>query len=266
MSIGEVMQKRIIGIIEYRDMIFSLVKRELRGRYKGSVLGFLWTYINPLCQIIVYSVVFSTIFDVNIDKFYLYLAIGMMPWIFFGSSIQGGSTCIRAASDMVKKIYFPREVIPISYVTSTFVNMLLSFLIVFLAIIFSGIGFNIYALIYLPLIMIIEYAFALGLAFVVSSVTVYFRDVEQITGVILMMWIYLTPIMYDVEYISDETLRKVLFINPMTSIIIVYHDILYYKTVPQANHLLMSGITAVVFLCLGYFVFTRLERNFAEEL
>ena len=136
----DIMQKenvviqRIRNIYAYKDMIYSLVRRELRGRYKGSVLGFLWTYINPLCQVIVYSMVFSVIFRVNIDKFYLYLIIGMMPWTFFNTSVQGGSTCIRAQSDMVKKIYFPREVIPISYVTSAFVNMLLSFIIVFFAV------------------------------------------------------------------------------------------------------------------------------------
>lgn len=260
------MVNRIAGVVSYRDMIYSLVRRELRGRYKGSVLGFLWTYINPLCQIIVYSIVFSTIFRVNIDKFYLYLVIGMMPWIFFSSSIQGGSTCIRASSDMVKKIYFPREVIPISYVTSTFVNMLLSFIIVFLAIIVAGIGVNFLALLYLPLIMIIEYVFTLGLAFIVSSATVYFRDLEQIVGVIMMAWIYLTPIMYDVNYITDVTLQKALFINPMTSIIVVYHDILYYKVIPQTNDLILSSVTAVIVLIFGYLLFTKLERNFAEEL
>ena len=92
------MFSRIKNIYEYRDMIYSLVRRELRGRYKGSVLGFLWTYVNPLCQVIVYSAVFSVIFRVNIEKFYLYLIIGMMPWTFFGTSVQGGTTCIREIS------------------------------------------------------------------------------------------------------------------------------------------------------------------------
>ena len=147
------MLTRIKEIYAYRDMIFNLVRRELRGRYKGSVLGFLWTYINPLCQVVVYSVVFSVIFRVNIDKFYLYLIIGMMPWTFFSSSVQGGSTCIRAQADMVKKIYFPREVIPISYVTSTFVNMLFSFIIVFLAVMISGYGIDLKVIGYLPLII-----------------------------------------------------------------------------------------------------------------
>lgn len=263
---GEVrMLQRIQSIYDYKDMIYSLVRRELRGRYKGSVLGFLWTYINPLCQVIVYSAVFSVIFKVQIEKFYLYLIIGMMPWTFFSSSVQGGSTCIRAQSDMVKKIYFPREVIPISYVTSTFVNMLLSFIIVFLAVLFAGWGVNFAALIFLPLIMIIEYLLALGLAFIVSSITVYFRDLEQIVGVLMMAWIYLTPIMYDVDYIP-ENLRVLFFVNPMTPVICVYHDILYYRQIPTADYLIQSGVVGLIVFVVGFFVFTKLDRNFAEEM
>lgn len=259
------MLQRIKDIYAYRDMICSLVRRELRGRYKGSVLGFLWTYINPLCQIIVYSVVFSVIFRVQIEKFYLYLTIGMMPWVFFNTSLQGGSTCIRAQADMVKKIYFPREVIPISYVTSAFVNMLLSFIIVFLAVLVAGWGFNPLALLYLPLIMVIEYFLALGMAFIVSSVTVYFRDLEQIVGVLMMAWIYLTPIMYDVDFIPEQ-LQPLFFLNPMTPVIVVYHDILYYHTVPGSACLLQAGLTSLVLFIVGFLLFWRLDRGFAEEL
>ena len=259
------MLQRVRNIYEYRDMIYSLVRRELRGRYKGSVLGFLWTYINPLCQVIVYSAVFSVIFKVQIEKFYLYLIIGMMPWTFFNSSVQGGATCVRAQSDLVKKIYFPREVVPISYVTSTFVNMLLSFIIVFLAVLTAGWGVNFTALLFLPLIMVIEYLLALGLAFLVSSVTVYFRDLEQILGVLIMAWIYVTPIMYDVDYIP-ESLRGIFFLNPMTPVICVYHDILYYKTVPTTRYLLQSGLVSVVIFAIGFWLFTRLDKNFAEEM
>lgn len=259
------MIQRIYNIYEYRDMIYSLVRRELRGRYKGSVLGFLWTYINPLCQVIVYSAVFSVIFKVNIEKFYLYLIIGMMPWTFFNSSVQGGATSIRAQSDMVKKIYFPREVIPISYVTSTFVNMILSFIIVFLAVLTANWGFNLEAILYLPVIMVIEYLLALGIAFIVSAITVYFRDLEQIIGVLMMAWIYLTPIMYDVDFIPEE-LRTLFFMNPMTPVICVYHDILYYKQIPSANYLIQSGVVAVVVFVVGFLVFGKMERNFAEEM
>ena len=259
------MIQRIKNIYAYRDMIYSLVRRELRGRYKGSVLGFLWTYINPLCQVIVYSAVFSVIFRVEIEKFYLYLIIGMMPWTFFSSSVQGGSTCIRAQSDMVKKIYFPREVIPIAYVTSAFVNMLLSFIIVFLAVLISGFGFKLQALIYLPLIMVIEYLFALGIAFIVSSITVYFRDLEQIVGVIMMAWIYITPIMYNMEYIPEQY-RPLIVLNPMTPIVEVYHQILYYRMIPTTNYLLLAGGASLAVFVVGFLVFTKLDKNFAEEM
>ncbi|WP_290452080.1 ABC transporter permease, partial [Faecalibaculum rodentium] len=259
------MLQRIKDIYAYRDMIYSLVRRELRGRYKGSVLGFLWTYINPLCQIIVYSAVFSVIFRVEIEKFYLYLTIGMMPWVFFNTSVQGGSTCVRAQADMVKKIYFPREVIPISYVTSAFVNMLLSFVIVFLAVLTAGWGFNPLALLFLPLIMLIEFFLALGIAFIVSSVTVYFRDLEQIVGVLMMAWIYLTPIMYDVDFIPGQ-LRTLFFLNPMTPVIVVYHDILYYRSIPDAACLLQAALVSLAVFAAGFLLFWRLDRGFAEEL
>ena len=252
-------------IYAYRDMIYSLVRRELRGRYKGSVLGFLWTYINPLCQIIVYSIVFRIVFKVNIDKFYLYLIIGMMPWTFFNSSVQGGSTCIRAQADMVKKIYFPREVIPISYVTSTFINMLLSFIIVFLACFVAGYGIKVHVIFYLPLIMIIQYFFVLGIAFFVSAITVYFRDLEQIVGVILMAWIYATPIMYNIEYVPEQY-RQYIVMNPMTPIVEIYHQLLYYRITPTRNYWIIAIVAAIFSCIVGVITFEKLTEGFAEEM
>lgn len=259
------MIRRARDIYAYRDMIASLVRRELRGRYKGSVLGFLWTYINPLCQVVVYSAVFSVIFRVEIDKFYLYLIVGMMPWTFFNTSVQGGATCIRAQADMVKKIYFPREVIPISYVTSAFVNMLFSFLIVFLAVLVSGLGFCWRGMLFLPIIMLFEYLLALGIAFAISAATVYFRDLEQIVSVVMMAWIYVTPIMYTMDYVP-ERYRFLVLLNPMTPIVEVYHQILYYRMVPTPNYLLLAGATGFVAFAAGFLLFAVLERNFAEEM
>lgn len=259
------MLQRINNIFEYRDMIFSLVRRELRGKYKGSVLGFLWTYLNPLCQVVIYSAVFSIIFKVQIEKFYLYLIIGMMPWTFFSTAVQGGANCIRAQAEMVKKIYFPREVIPISFTTSSFVNMWFCFIITFLAIATANWGFYLRALLYLPIVAVIEYFLALGILFIVAAVTVYFRDLEHIMGVLMMAWIYVTPIMYDVSYIPEE-FRDVFFLNPMTPIICAYHDILYYKQIPDINYLIRSGIVALVIFVIGFLVFAKLDRGFAEEM
>ena len=170
--------KLIKEIYAYREMIFSLVRRDLKGRYKGSVLGFLWTFINPLLQLLVYTFVFSIVMRNGIEDYYLFLFVALVPWIFFNTSVTGGSSCIWAQQDMVKKIYFPREVLPIAFVTSQFVNMLLSFLVIFAVLLFSGKSLNPLALLCLPVIMLVEYLLALGMAMISSAVTVYFRDLE----------------------------------------------------------------------------------------
>ncbi|MBQ7027386.1 MAG: ABC transporter permease [Ruminococcus sp.] len=249
----------------YRQMIFSLVKKDLRGRYKGSVLGFLWTFINPLFQLIVYTVVFSFILKTNIERYYLYLFVGLIPWIFFSSSITVGAASVVAQKDLIKKIYFPRMVIPISYVTSCFVNMLLCFIVIFAVIIFSGVGVNFLALLTLPVIMAVEYLLALGMALLASAVTVYFRDLEHILGIISMAWMYMTPIMYD-KAIVPERLLPVFNLNPMTHVIGCYRDVLYHKQIPDLTSLLSAAGLGILFLFIGCIVFSKLQKHFAEEL
>ena len=257
--------KRIKEIWEYREMIISLVRKDLRGRYKGSVLGFLWTFVNPLLQLCVYTLVFSTIMRNGIVKFYLFLFVALVPWLFFSSAITTGATCIISSKDLVKKIYFPREVLPIAYVTSSFVNMLFSFVIIFLAILFSGIGFNFIAILYLPIIMIVEYILALGIAMLTSALTVYFRDLEHILGIVTMAWMYLTPILYSVDMIPENFL-PVFYLNPLTPIIIGYRDILYYKNIPHIGTLAHGLVLGIIILIIGWISFNRLQRGFAEEL
>ena len=196
--------KRIKEIYAYREMIASLVRRDLRGRYKGSVLGFLWTFINPLLQLVVYTMVFSVIMRSGIDKYYIFLFVALVPWIFFSSALTGGSGCIIASQDMVKKIFFPREVLPIAYITSSFINMLLTFIVVFAVLIVTGFGVNPVALLYLIPIMLIEYILALGIAFLASALSVYFRDLQYILGIIAMAWQFLTPVMYGQELVEES--------------------------------------------------------------
>ena len=273
----ESIMKNLKELYDYRQMIFSLVKKDLRGRYKGSALGFLWTFLNPLLQLVVYSIVFSTIFRNNIEKFYLYLFIGLLPWMFFSSSLTVGSVSVISSTDMVKKIYFPREVLPIAYVTSSFVNMLLCFLVVFIVMIIGGIDpnstFHWTALLYLPIVMIVEYVLALGFAMLASALTVYFRDLEHILGIITMAWMYATPILYDVSMIQNILVEKgmgnlmhLYMLNPMTPIIVAYHQILYYGQAPDMSTLLSAVVLGLFFLILGYLVFRKLQRGFAEEL
>lgn len=257
--------KTMKEIYEYREMIYSLVKRDLRGRYKGSVLGFFWTFLNPLLQLLVYTLVFSIIMRSNIEQYYIFLFVALVPWIFFSSSITGGSTSVQASADMVKKIYFPREVMPISYVTSAFVNMLLTFLVVFAVLIISGFGINFHALLYLPIIMLVEYILSLGFALLSSALTVYFRDLAYILGIITMAWQYLTPVMYSEEMIPEDLL-PIWGLNPMTPIIQAYRDILYYKEIPEIGTLLHATIFGILILVIGLIVFKHLQKGFAEEL
>ena len=257
--------RTIKEIFEYRQMISGLVKRDLRGRYKGSVFGFLWTFFNPLLQLLVYTFVFQYILRQGIDKYYLFLFVALIPWLFFATSVSAGSSCVLAQKGMVSKIYFPREILPISHVTSAFVNMLYSFIILFIVVVFSGVPINFIALLYLRVIMIVEYILALGITMIVSSLTVFFRDLEYIMGILVIAWQFLTPIMYDISIVPDS-LKSIYMINPMTPVTIAYRDILYNSAIPKMETLLMALGMGVAFLIIGFFVFGKLKKRFAEEL
>ena len=259
------MFNRLKELYLYREMIFSLVKRDLKGRYKGSALGFLWTFLNPLLQLAVYTMVFSVIMRAGIKDYYLFLFVALVPWIFFSTSLSGGASCIWAQQDMVKKIYFPREVLPVSYVTSQFVNMLLSFIVIFGVLIFSGHAINLIAILYLPIIMVVEFVLALGVAMLTSAITVYFRDMEYILGIVAMAWQLLTPVMYAID-MAPEKVRFIFHLNPMTPVIEAYRDILYYGRVPELNTLFSAVIIGVMVLVTGWFTFHRLQKHFVEEL
>ncbi len=257
--------KTIKEIYDYREMIISLVHRDLRGRYKASVLGFLWTFLNPLLQLAVYNIVFATILKNGIDKYYLFLFVALIPWIFFSTSLTGGSNCIIGQKDMVSKIYFPREVIPIAHVTGCFVNMILCFIVIFIIVAISGVAINIVALCYLPIVMLVEYILALGAAMISSAITVYFRDLEHILGIVAMAWQYLTPVMYSMDSVPEKY-RTLFSLNPMTPVITAYRDILYSSREPHINTLLQAFAFGVIFLAIGCVVFSKLKRHFAEEL
>ena len=237
---------------EYREMVISLVKRDLKSRYKGSVLGFFWMFLNPLLQLAVYTVVFSTILRAGIEQFYLFLFVALVPVIF-------------SQQDMVKKIYFPREALPLSFTISQFINMLLSFAVIFLVVLLSGRGLHLRALAFLPLVMAAEFLLALGTVYFVSALNVYFRDLEHILGIVSMAWMYLTPVLYSLDMVPQQYVGLFYF-NPMTAVIISYRKILYDGVPPHMDTLLGSLAVGAAVLLAGQAVFGRLQRHFAEEL
>ena len=259
------MISRVKEIINYKDMIFSLVKRELRGRYQKSILGMFWTLLNPLFQIAIYTFVFMVIFKSDIENYYVYLTAGMVPWTFFNEAVGQGASSVINNGDMTKKIYFPREVLPIASVLAKFVNMLLAFIIVFAFIIIGGVGVDLKIIWLLPLIWIQEFVLALGFTLIFSAITVYLRDMEYIVGVLMMAWIWGTPIMYSLDILPSNVVN-LLKINPMTLIVSNYHDILYYKVLPNIDNMIIVTIEAFVICIIGEIVFYKLEGGFAEEM
>lgn len=258
------MLKAISEIYAYREMIRGLVVRDLRGRYKKSALGFLWTFINPLLQLGVYTLVFSVILTNRIEKFYLFLFVALVPWMFFSSCLTSGAQSVIGSANMIKKIYFPKEVLPISYTTSCFVNMLFGFVIIFIVLILGGQPIT-WSYLFLPLVMLIEYMLCLGITLLVSALTVYVRDLEHILGIVSMLWFYVTPIVYSVEAVPEQ-FRYIMALNPMYQIIRAYRDILYFSIVPQIRTLIWCFAAALIVLVIGAFVFRSLKDHFVEEL
>ena len=252
-------------LYDYREMVCSLVRRDLVGKYKKSVLGFLWTFIEPLLQLLVYTVVFTMIMPMEIDNFYIHLFVALIPWNFVSACLTGGCMSVVSQQDMVKKIYFPREVLPLSYVTSQFVNMLFSFIVVFAILLIAGIGFNPAAILWLPVVMAIQYIFCLGITLLVSAVTVYLRDMQQILTALSLVLMYASPIIYPLDMIP-ENVRGIYMMNPISAIIVAYRDILYYGVIPEGTILAAAFGISTILLLAGYFLFAWLKRHFVEEL
>ena len=251
-------------LYDYREMVRSLVKRDLMGRYKNSALGFLWNFLDPLLQLLIYTMVFTIIIPMGIDQYYLFLFVALVPWIFFSSAVTGGSMVIINQQDMVKKIYFPREVLPLSHVLSQFVNMILSFVVIIAVILVTGHGLSWHAL-WLPVIMLIEFVYTLGLTFVVSAITVYIRDAQLIVNVAVMALMYASPVIYSVDLVPEKY-YNLYMCNPMSVVLVAYRDVLFYMSEPRYLGLGIAAIISLIVCAVGLVVFTKLKRRFVEEL
>lgn len=252
-------------IYNYRTMISSLVRRELRGKYEKSVLGFLWAFLGPMFQILIYGIVFTVVFHNNMPNYYIFLMTGILPWTFFSDSLGQGTGAIVYNAEMVKKIYFPREVMVIGEVNAKLVNMLLSFIVMAFFLLFSGVGFSVH-IVLLPLVILIEYMIALGMALLAAATTVYLRDLEYVVNVILMAWIWGTPIMYTADSITNPLYLTLLRLNPMTGTIGAYQNIFYFHKWPTVRSLLYPFCFGVLILIIGFVVFGKLKKRFSEEL
>lgn len=253
------------NIYRYREMLINMVRRELRGKYKGSILGFLWTFINPLLQLVVYTIVFSNIMRMGVSNYEIFLFVALIPWMFFSTSVLSGAGSIIYNQSLVTKIYFPREILPLSVVTSNFINMIYCSVIVLAVVLFYHMNLNLEVWFMLPVIAFIEYILVIGIVLIVSALTVYFRDLEHILGIIIMAWQFLTPVMYPESFVPSQY-QAILYLNPMTPIIISFRDVLYYEKMPVVENLVYAFLWSLIIFICGFLLFGKLQKDFAEEL
>ncbi len=257
---------RFVELLRYRELIENLVIRDLKVRYKGSVLGVLWSLLHPLLLMTVFTLVFTVMApNAEIPKFPAFLLCALLPWNFFSSSMVGAVHSITGNGHLIKKVFFPREILPISVVMSSFVNFLLALPVLFLLLALFRIPFTIW-LVYLPVIMVVQVLFVVGIALILATLNVYYRDTAVILEVILQAWFFLTPIFYPAEFLpewhtvlgTELPVRRLTYIlNPMASIVASYRSVLYGFTngsppaPPAWDFFSRTAVTAVLCLLVG---------------
>lgn len=251
-------------LYDYRELLKTNVKKDVRGKYKKSFFGFLWSFLNPLLQIAVYAIVFPLILKNTQSYYVIFICTGLIPWTFFSTTVSRSAGCMIENGNILKKVYFPREIIPISLVTAEAFNFVISTIIIIAFVLIYGLGITWYILFY-PLVLLIQYLLLLAISFVISSVTVYFRDLQHFIGVGLQLLFYATPIVYSGNTIP-ENFRWIIKINPMSYIIDAYRDIFYNQQMPNLISLGKLAIILVVLCYVGYLIFNKLQKKFAEEL
>lgn len=254
----------IKDLYSYRELLKTNITKDVGGKYKHSFLGVLWSFINPLLQIAVYALVFQVILKSNIENYTVYLCCGLIPWQYFYNVVIRGAAVMVDNGNIIKKVYFPREILPISLVASEGVNFLIATIIILGFVVFGGIGLS-WNILWYFLILLIQFIVSIGISLIVSSLTVYFRDLLHLLGVFMQLLFYATPIVYSMEAVPAN-FRWLLRLNPMSYLIDGYRAIFYNKTMPNFRELLIAFIMGIVLCVAGYFVFKKLEKRFAEEL
>ena len=259
------MIKELINdLYNYRQLLKSNVRKEIRGKYKGSFLGVLWSFVNPLLMTLVYAIVFPFVLKNSQPHYVTFLIIGVLPWNFFTTVINQGTNCVLVNGAIIKKVYFPREILPISVSTSALVNFIISSIIILIFLFFSGIGYSLFIL-YFPLIVIIQYILSTGIVLLTSAIDVYIRDAEYIINFFVMMLFYATPVLYSSD-LFPKRLRSILNLNPMCTIINSYRDIFLYKQMPNLLNLALVALESIAIFLIGLAVFKKLQKGFAEEV
>ncbi len=266
---------RLRELWHYRELIRNLVVRDLKVRYKSSALGIAWSWLNPLLMMVVYTIVFTVFLPRDdIPHYPIFLLCGLLPWNFFNDAVFQATGSIVSNAHLIKKVYFPREVLPISIALSNLVNFIISLPVLFILAFIFGAPLTWWALL-LPFTIAIQVAFTLGLAFFLATFNIFYRDTQHILGAIMLAWFFLTPVVYQIQDVPQQitvltiTLDAQLWLrrlNPMASIIASYRDLLYRGAPTGLDFLLRTAVTTLIVLVAGYLVFLRYSSRFGEEV
>ena len=259
--------KLIKNLYQYRELLKSNIKKEIRGKYKGSILGVLWSFLNPLLMIMVYFLVFPFLFRNTVDNYLVYLVIGVIPWNFFTTTMNQGIMTIRVNEGIIKKVYFPREILPISVATSGLVNFFISSIIMVLFCLFGGVGLSWHILLF-PIFALVQYFITLGLVLGLSAINVYIKDTDYIVQFSVNMLFYGTPILYDISTFDTfpAMLMNIINLNPFKHLMVIYRDLFMYHNLPDLGAVWYVFIIAIICFLCGLAIFRKLEKGFAEEV
>ena len=253
-------------IYEYRSTFYSLVRNQLFGRYKNSILGFAWHFINPLIMMVVYYVAFTTIRTGGaIPDRWLFMAAALFGFNYLTGALTGGCSCILGNASTVKKMYFPREILILSQATTNFIITLIGYAFVIAAAVIIGHHLDYLALLFIFPLLLLTFLFGVGIMLITSSITVYVRDFQYALGSISMVFFFMTPMFYIAEE-AKGLLADVIWWNPFTYFVELYHDILYWGQSPHLTYVLVCTALTAVVLIAGYLIFDRLKHGFTERL
>jgi ABC-type polysaccharide/polyol phosphate export permease len=252
--------KKLLELYAYRELLKNLVVTELKLRYRRSVLGFLWTLLNPLLMMTVLTLVFSTVMRFNVRDYWVLLFSALLPWLFFSQSVGNSLMSIVGKGALLKKVYIPKALIPLSTVIAGLINLLLSF--VPLLVLMVALGRDLHAAMwFLPVSIVLLSLFAAGVALLFSCLNVFFRDFTHMTEVLLSAWFYMSPVIYTVEMVPAEY-RAAFSWNPLLYLFDLFRAPIYEGTLPAGETIGLAAGVAVAMALAGFVVFTRFERHF----
>jgi lipopolysaccharide transport system permease protein len=258
-------------LVRYRALIQSLVTRELKARYRGSVLGFFWSFINPLLLLVVYSFVFTVVLPgthpPEIEPYALFLFCGILPWTWFSSSLTEAANSLMAGGNLIKKVLFPAEILPIVAVLSNMMHFFFGLPILLVFLVWFRPTITIVEVLWFPVVVAVQLLFTLGLSLLLAALTVHFRDIKDILSNLLTLWFFATPIIYPMHLAPGTISKAVLNANPFSHFAVSYQEILFYRgPFGHWRWLLAVAAGSLLLFLLGYFLFDRLRDSFAEEV